>query len=268
MYQSVDQKVLEFFPEYVHGANDIRKRNITIKHLLTMTAPFPFAWKEGDRRGHEPLDRLRRQRDWVTYILNLMGQNGQPGRFQYYTAGAHLLSAIISRTTGMCAREFANARLFHPTGMLEIPDHEMKSWGLDDVFGKNLKGWIKDPQGYTVGGLGLTLTPRDMARFGFLYLNRGFWDGKQVVSEMWIDESTDVSTALDPKEKGYNGYGYLWWLKEAGNTLAYLALGDGGNVICCIPKKDITVVIASHYISNFRDRWPLFEECIIPAIID
>lgn len=264
--KSIDQKVLDFFPEYATEAGDIQKRSITIRHLLTMTAPFPFSWKEGDRRSHEPLDRLRRQRNWVMYILKLMGQNGQSGRFQYYTAGIHLLSAIITRTTGMCAREFANERLFRPLGMTEIPDHEMKSFGLEDVFGKNMKGWIKDPSGNSIGGWGLTLTPRDMARFGFLYLNNGIWNDKQIISKDWIDASTDESTALDSKGNGCSGYGYLWWLREEGGTFAYSALGDGGNVICCIPGKDLVVAIASKIINNPKDRWPLFEKCILPAI--
>ena len=76
----VDQKVLDFFPEYVPGAGERHKRAIRIKHLLTMTAPI--AWKTGPR-GYEPLDRLRRQRDWVMFILDLLGRNGQLGRFQY-----------------------------------------------------------------------------------------------------------------------------------------------------------------------------------------
>jgi CubicO group peptidase (beta-lactamase class C family) len=255
--KSVNQKVLDFFPEYVPNAGDIQKRIVTIRHLLTMTAPI--ASKTTGRRGDEPLDRLRRQRDWVMYILNLLGRNGQLGKFQYSTAGSHLLSTIITRTTGMCAREFANERLFRHLGMQEIPNHEMKSFGVDDVFGKNVTGWIKDPNGNTTGGWGLTITSRDMARFGFLYLNRGVWDNEQIISEKWIDESTALNS---------NRYGYLWWLREEGGIFAYSALGSGGNVICCIPAKDLVVAIASKIISNPHDRWPLFEECIIPAVKD
>jgi CubicO group peptidase (beta-lactamase class C family) len=255
--ESVDQKVLDFFPDYDPGADAIRKRAITIRHLLTMTAPF--AWKTGDRRGWEPLDRLRRQRNWVMYILNLLGRNGQPGRFQYCTAGAHLLSAIITQATGMCAREFANERLFRPLGMREIPDHEMKSFLLDDVFGKNVTGWLKDPQGHTTGGWGLTITPRDMARFGFLYLNHGVWDNTQILAETWIEESTTPNS---------NNYGYLWWLREEDNTFAYVALGAGGSVLCCIPAKDLVVAIASKIIRKPRDRWLLLEKYIIPAVED
>lgn len=266
--KSIEQKVLDFFPEYPTDSDDLQKRTITIKHLLTMTAPFPFSWKEGNKMGREPLDRLRRQRNWVMYILNLMGKNGQQGRFQYYTAGTHLLSAIIARTTGISAREFANERLFKPLGMREIPDYEVKSFGLDEVFGKNITGWIKDPNGNNTGGWGLTLTPRDMARFGFLYLNSGIWEDKQIVSKDWIQESTDKSVILDSKVNGYNGYGYLWWSREENGIVAYSALGDGGNVICCIPDKDLVVAIASKIVNNPKDSWQLLEECILPSIIE
>jgi CubicO group peptidase (beta-lactamase class C family) len=250
--RNVDQKVLDFFPEYIPGAGNIQKRAIAIRHLLTMTAPF--AWKTG-AKGYEPLDRLRRQRDWVTFILNLLGRNGQLGRFQYSSAASHLLSAIITRTTGMCAREFANERLFRPLGMRQIPDHDMKSFLIDDVFGKNVTGWIKDPQGNSTGGWGLCITPRDMARFGFLYLNRGIWDNKQIVSETWVNESIAPNS---------NGYGYQWWLKEA----AFSASGYGGNHIFCVPGKNLVVAIASKPAGRTRDRWLLLNNCIMPAIKD
>ncbi len=255
--KSVDQKVLDFFPEYVSAGNDIQKRTITIKHLLTMTAPI--ASKSTSQRGNEALDRLRRQRNWVEYILKQLGRSGQLGEFQYSTAGAHLLSAIITRTTGMCAREFANERLFRPLGMKEISDHEMKSFKLEDVFGKNMTGWIKDPQGNTTGGWGLTLTPRDMARFGFLYINRGIWGNTQVISSDWINQSL----ASNP-----NNYGYMWWLKEENNTSIFMALGSGGNAIFCVPKEDIVVAIASKIIMNPRDPWLLFEQFVFPGIRD
>jgi CubicO group peptidase (beta-lactamase class C family) len=252
--ESVNQKVLDFFPDYIPAKNDFLKRTVTIKDLLTMTAPF--AWKTRNMR-YEPLDKLRRQRDWVTFILDLMGRGGQPGEFQYCTAGPHLLSAIISGATGKCAREFANEYLFRPAGMREIPDRSMKSFGPDDVFGKNVEGWIKDPNGITTGGWGLTLTPRDMVRFGFLYLNGGFWNDKQVISKEWVDESTAMNS---------NGYGYLWWLGEENDLFSFSALGAGGNVISCIPEKDLVVAIASEIVRKPRDpRW-LIENYILPAV--
>lgn len=256
---SVNQKVLEYFPEYQSADEDFLKKAVTIKHLLTMTAPFPFSWKEGDSRSHEPLDRLRRQKDWITYSLNLLGQKGQLGKFQYYTVGTHLLSAIITKATGKSMREYANQELFRTLGMTEIPDYDMKSFSLEAVFGKDIKGWTKDPQGITAGGFGLTLTPRDMARFGLLYLNHGKWDQKQVISKEWILESLNMNS---------NHYGYLWWLKDETNLFSFSALGAGGNVICCIPEKDIVIEIASEIINNPKDRWPLIEKYILGAVSD
>ena len=248
--QDVDQKVLDFFPEYPAGIGDSQKRAISIRHLLTMTAPF--AWKTG-AKGHEPLDRLRRQRDWVTFILDMLGRNGQTGKFQYSSAASHLLSAIITRTTGMCARAFANERLFRPLGMREIADHEMKSSFVEDVFEKNGCGWIKDPQGNSAGGWGLYITPRDMARFGFLYLNGGVWEDKQIVSEKWVKESTAPNV---------HGYGYQWWLKET----TFAASGYGGNHIFCVPGCDLVVAIASRLAGRARDRWLLLNQYVLPAM--
>lgn len=112
--KSVDQHVLDFFPEYVRNAADKQKSKITLRHLLTMTAPYAFEdW-------HEPLDEMCMQPDWIKYTLDMLGQRGSIGSFKYSTAGTHLLSAIITRTTGRSAREFANEHLFKPIGMKEI----------------------------------------------------------------------------------------------------------------------------------------------------
>ncbi|MEK4059779.1 MULTISPECIES: serine hydrolase domain-containing protein [Paenibacillus] len=244
--RNVDQKVLDFFPEYAQGA-DKQKQEVSIRHLLTMTAPYSFEdWQE-------PLDKMCMQPDWVKYTLDLLGQQGSIGTFKYSTAGAHLLSAILTRSTGKSAREFANECLFKPIGMKEIPDYEMKSFGFEDLFGENVKGWVTDPNGNSTGGWGLTLSPRDMARFGLLYLNGGIWDEHEVVSGAWTREST----AMNP-----NKYGYLWWLRQEDGVSAYLAMGDGGNVICCIPEKDLVVAIASEFMMNPRDRWTLINYLI------
>ncbi|MDA7026673.1 serine hydrolase [Bacillus sp. CLL-7-23] len=249
----VNQKVLDFFPEYISACHDQQKQDIAIRHLLTMTVPYPFEdW-------HEPLEKMCTQPDWIKYILDMLGQKGRIGTFKYSTAGAHLLSAIITRSTEKSAREFANQHLFQPIGMKEIPDYEMKSFGFDDLFGKNVKGWVEDPNGFSTGGWGLSLSPRDMARFGFLYLNDGLWDNQQIIPKRWTTESTAMNL---------NQYGYLWWLRKEDGVFAYLAMGDGGHVICCIPEKDLVIAIASEFTMNPRDRWTLIKERMIPAVID
>ena len=113
LIESIDRKVFDFFPDYKTPPSDFRKRSVSVRQLLTMTAPI--ASKSIGSRW-EPLDRLRRQPNWTKYALDLLGK-GQPGRFQYSTAGTHLLSAIITRATGMSTREFANEYLFQPIGI-------------------------------------------------------------------------------------------------------------------------------------------------------
>lgn len=251
LIRDVNQKVLDFFPEYTLDRDHPIKKEITLRHLLTMTAPYPFEdWQE-------PLDKLCMQPDWVEYTLQMLGENGEPGVFKYSTAGAHLLSAILTRATGQSAREFANEVLFGPIGMRTIPDYPMENFGFDELFGAKVKGWVKDPSRNSTGGWGLTLTPRDMARFGLLCLNRGMWDGRELVPESWMLEST----AMNP-----NHYGYLWWLREEEGISVYMAMGDGGNVICCIPDKELVIAIASGFIMQPRDRWELIKEKILPAV--
>ncbi|PEC20026.1 serine hydrolase domain-containing protein [Bacillus cereus] len=244
--KNVDQKVIEFFPEYNSNSSEI-----TVRHLLTMTAPYPYVdWQE-------PLEELCTQEDWVQYSLNRVGKGGEIGHFKYSSAGAHLLSAIITSATGKSAREFANEYLFQPLGMREIPNYNMKVFGFDDLFGKDVKGWVHDPNGISTGGWGLTLTVKDMAKFGRLYLNEGSYDGKQILSKSWVKES---------KEMNENRYGYLWWLREENGVFSYSAMGDGGNVICCVPERELVVVVASEVMANAGDRWELIVEYILPYI--
>lgn len=257
---SINQKVLDFFPEYVSNPADIQKHSITLRHLLTMTAPHPFP------KWQEPLERLCKQKDWIKYTLDGLGKSGKIGDFKYSSAGTHLLSAIITRTTGKCASEFANEYLFKPIGMREIPNYEMKAFGFDDLFGNNLKGWPKDPTGNSTGGWGLTLTPKDMARFGLLYLNGGVWNGHQIIPKSWINESTTINN--DKNVYLSYKYGYLWWLQEDDGIFSYSAIGDGGNIICCIPEKELVIAITSKLIPKTYDIEQLIKKYILPSIED
>jgi CubicO group peptidase (beta-lactamase class C family) len=242
--KSADEKVMDFFPEYPAGNG---QQGITIHNLLTMTVPYDF--------DAEPFEKLCGSQNWANCALVMMGKNGRVGDFKYSTTGAHLLSIILTRSTGRSARDFANEFLFSPIGMREIPDYQMAGYGYEDLFGGLVKGWVKDPQGNSTGGWGLTLTPRDMARFGLLYLNGGLWDGRPIVSQRWIQKSLMAHT---------KGYGYLWWLLDD----AYAAIGDGGNIICCIPNQQMVVAIASQFMMNAPDRWTFIKEYIVPAVKD
>jgi CubicO group peptidase (beta-lactamase class C family) len=253
--EGVDQNVLGFFPEYVPGPDDYLKRQITIKHLLTMTAGFQ--WRSGPRANELMIDRLRRNKDWVAFILALPVRELSFGKFQYSSAVTHLLSAIITRSTGSCAEEFAAEHLFEPLGIDPPAAHLQHSFSQSDVFRNTTGGWPRDPQGNSIGGWGLVLRPRDMARFGYLYLNGGQWGGEQIIPAKWIEESISPYTP---------GYGYQWWLRDINGIFVYSAVGQGGNHIFCIPEEDLVVVAASKPGARWRDRWLLLEENIIPAL--
>jgi CubicO group peptidase (beta-lactamase class C family) len=204
------------------------------------------------------LDRLRRSKDWVGFILGLPVRERSFGTFQYNSAASHLLSAIITRSTGRCAQEFAAEHLFEPIGMDPPVANIGHSYSQADVFRNRAGGWPQDPQGNSIGGWGLVLKPRDMARFGYLYLNRGQWDGQQIISEKWIEDSISAHTP---------GYGYQWWLRDLNGVFVFSAVGQGGNHIFCIPQEDLVVVVASKVGSRWRDRWPLLEELVSAAAV-
>lgn len=246
--KNVNQKVLDYFPTYENS--DHNKQEVTIKHLLTMTAPYTFK--------DEPFNELCMSTDWVKYALDLLGGKDKCGTtFKYSTAGVHLLSAILTKATGMTAREFANKFLFKHIGMKQLPAYHMTNENCMEFFkGKHVCGWVLDPTGNSTGGFGITLTARDMARFGQLYLNEGKWNDKQIISKEWIQESIKDNS---------NHYGYLWWIINDGEFI-YCALGDGGNVICCLPERNAVVAIASTLMMNPKDRIELIKNYILPQL--
>lgn len=258
--KSIDKKVLEFFPEYTCHPSQIQKKAITLRDLLTMRAPYMF-------KMFDPMEKIIRQKDWIQFMLDMLGKNGKIGDFKYSNSSAHILSAIITRTTGISAREFANEHLFKHIGIKEIPDNHHQTFDYEGLFGDELTGWAKDHSGNSTGGWGLKLTTRDMARFGLLYLNDGSFNQKQIVPSWWIHQSTEgVHIEKDIGEK-FNCYGYLWCVYKKDNLYAYMALGDGGNMICCIPEKEIVVAISSQTMRNPRNRFELIENYILPSII-
>jgi CubicO group peptidase (beta-lactamase class C family) len=255
--KGVNQKVLDFFPEFVVSGRDVFKKSLNIHHLLTMTAGFKWHW---GAHGSEPLfDRLIRSKKWLESTLRLPIKAGTIGTFQYNSALSHLLSGILSRSTKMSARDFANKYLFPPIGAKEIIEDKLFRGAIPlnrDDYSTGVPNWYRDPEGNSNGGFGLLLLPRDMARFGYLYLNGGKWEDKQIISEKWIRDSLKAHTP---------SYGYQWWLRSVKGIFIYAACGRGGHHIFCVPDKDLIVVVASKQALRWNDRWPLLEKYILPA---
>lgn len=259
--KDLDQRVLGFFPEYKCSPAEVQKQAVTIRNLLTMRAPYIF------KPLQEPMEKMVRRKDWITFALDMMGKNGKIGEFKYANSSANLLSAILTRTTGKSAREFANEYLFKEIGIKENPDNSNQTFDYEGLFGKDLKGWAKDPSGNSTGGWGLKLTTRDMAKFGTLYINNGIVNNKQIISEDWIQASIEGIALEKDIHVVFQRYGYLWCIYEKDGLFAYMALGDGGNMICCIPEYELVVAIASDTMRKPRDRWELVENYILPSII-
>lgn len=256
--KSINEKALDFFPEYDDLYNNECRQSVTLKHLLTMTAPYDFPdW-------NEPFEKFCSSPDWTKYILNSLGKNGNLGDFKYSTQGAHLVSCILTRTTHKSAREFANEYLFSPLGMNILPDYKTKAVDFDYLFGKDLKGWPHDPSGNSTGGWGLNLTLRDMALFGLLYLNDGFYNGREIVPKVWVQQST--SPFSDKKVFAENKYGYLWWINNYGSLYCYSAVGDGGNIITCVPEKELVVAVSAEFPRPIENPYEFIQDYIIPYI--
>jgi len=236
--EGVDQPVLDFFPEWTAASLDADKEAMTLEHVLTMSTglkcrdSYLYDW-----RG---LDQMRQSQDWVQFVLDLPMAEEPGTRFEYCNGASFLLSAIIQETTGMSALAFANEHLFGPLGITDVQ-------------------WLSNPRGITVGWSDLYMTPHDMAKIGYLYLNEGLWDGEQVVPAEWVEASTreHISSTLE------DGYGYQWWTDDSG---FYMALGYAGQFIFVVPDKDMVVVFVSDLSDNdFYNPQRLLDDFIIPA---
>lgn len=247
--KNVEQKVLEFFPDYTVKRGEKTIQNITIKNLMTMTAPYKYK--------SEPYTKIYTSDDWIKATLDLLGGKGEIGEFKYSTVGTHILSGVLVSATGQSLIDFATETLFKPLEM-KVPKNviiQNKEEYFAFLKDKYITGWIVDSKGINTAGWGLTLTPRDMAKIGQLYLSGGVWNGNRILSSKWIEDSTKEKTRW-----GELSYGYLWWIVDD----CYAALGDGGNVIFINPKKEMVVTIASRFMPRAKDRIELIRKHIMP----
>ncbi|MBQ3600805.1 MAG: serine hydrolase [Lachnospiraceae bacterium] len=243
--KSVDQKILEFFPEYTVKKGEKTIQNITIKDMLTMTAPYKYLFA--------PYKKYFISTDWVKFSLNLIGGKGKIGKFRYAPLiGPDILSGILERTTGLTVLEFAKNNLFLPLGICVEKDIVFHNKEEQMRFNKSTKynGWVADPKGVNTGAWGLTLSPMDMAKIGQMLLNGGVWNGRTIVSKEWITESTSEHSTWKQKKLSY---GYLWWISNDEES-GFAAMGDGGNILYVNTKRNMVVAITSVFVPRAKDR--------------
>lgn len=241
--ESLDQRVAEFFPEHLGEGAEPRKMRITIRDLLTMRSGL-------ESTSFENYGRWVTRDDWVEGVLDRPMVAEPGGRFIYSTGSSHLLSVILTRASGVSTLRFARRHLFEPLGV-------------------EPGGWQQDPQGYYFGGNNLSLSPREMRRFGELYLNGGTWQGQRVLPASWIRESWRVYT--HSRRHGY-GFGYYWWTRRLAGHAVHYAWGYGGQFVFVVPELEMVVVATSTNRpgtrgggSHLGDVYELLREEILPA---
>lgn len=250
--QAIDQKVLDFFPDYVPKQREKTIQHVTLRNLLTMTAPYKYKFA--------PYIKYFTSEDMVNFTLDLLGGRGNIGQFRYTPLiGPDILTGILEKTTGQSVFDFAQQNLFIPLGITVKRSIIFHSKEEQLAFNKatDVSGWVADTSGTNTAGWGLTLSPVDMAKLGRLYLNGGLWNEKRIVSAEWINQSTREHSRW---EKMNLSYGYLWWIHEDG----FAAMGDGGNAIYVNKKKHLTVAITSLFKPKVKDRIKFIREFIEP----
>jgi CubicO group peptidase (beta-lactamase class C family) len=211
---SLDDTMLSFFPEYTIANRDALKERITVRHLASMSSGLECTAANDE----QTLGEMRQSEDWVQFTLNRKAVFEPGTHFEYCSPAIHLLSPILEKATGMSALEFAQQYLFAPLG-------------IKDAL------WLTDPQGHNRGSEGVYLHPHDMAKLGYLWLNKGVWEGKQVVSSKWVEDSVKVQMTIADDDD----YGYGWWL-QTDEPAAYSAVGRGGQRIIVVPQFDLTII--------------------------
>ena len=244
-----DEEVLmmDYFQAYEIANLTESKEAITLEHLLTMSAGFEWYELEypyGDERN--TFYNFVRSGNRVQFALD-RPMSASPGmEYSYSTGTSHLISAIIQESSGIRADSFALEKIFEPLG-------------IEHFY------WPIDAQGVANGGNGVRMKPWDMAKFGYLYLKNGMWEGEQLIPADWVEVSQEKH--MPRKYIPDNFYGYHWWVSNEGY---YSAVGYGGQWIMVVPEQNLVVVFTNHFKEGDQLQWStperLLSTYILPAV--
>lgn len=250
--KDLNGKVYDLFPEYQKlidwGAN---KDILTIKHLLTMNTGLDCNDWDAGSVGNE--NKLYKTDDWIKVFLQLPYKEKSGSQFSYCTFGEMMARAIIVKNSGMALQDFASKYLFGP---LNITNYKWTMFmpNRDDI------------------GVRVSLTPRDFAKLGQLYLNGGLWNGEQIVSNDWVTQSVISHTITTEKRLGYPEYGFLWWKNSfdvnGRHIEGYQAQGNGGQMVFVFPDFDMVVVFTAGNYNNPRmvNAFKILKQDILPSL--
>ncbi len=220
LLSEIDRPLAALFPGIAKTADAKRKAGLTLRHLLSMSSGLDWPeWGSWNYYFQPMVD----SRNWVDYVL-ARPMAADPGSvFNYNTGGSQVLSAAVGHAAGMPASGFARSELFDPIGIGRVE-------------------WPADPNGVSTGGYGIRMCARDAARFAYLFLNDGAWDGCQVVPRSWVAESTREQSG---GHAWFGRYGLHWWLRPLADPRAaatFFAMGYGGQYLFVVPSLDLVAV--------------------------
>jgi CubicO group peptidase (beta-lactamase class C family) len=246
----LDQKIIDAFPEYQEFVTDTNVNSITLRHLLTM--------RSGIKGDEEFYSVFTNSSNWIKTIIQSR-LNFVPGTSSLYsTASTHLVSGMLTKASGMSTMDFAKVNLF-------------------DLMGIVINDWAKDPQGIYFGGNNIYMTTRNMAVLGLLYLNKGKLNGRQIVSEEWVNSSLVYSGGVGGTWGSFSeiGYGYFWWLGKVSGKKIFTAIGHGGQFVLCVPDLNlITAVNCDPFVGwdeadeQERAALQIIADYVIPAVMN
>lgn len=233
LVKGVDQRLVGFFSDRAIKNLDARKQKMTVEDLLTMRSGLDYTDVQND-------DAAYYSPDLVQYMLDLPMVREPGEKWVYCTGCSYLLSAIVGKTSGMNIFDFADQNLLKPLGITNYQ-------------------WAGKAARDNPGIFGLYITPRDMAKLGYLYLRKGQWDGKQIVSSDWVEKATLKHTEIDADP--HFAYGYQWFTHPG--MEGYAALGSFGQIILVIPESDMVIVSTAN---TDESIFELIEKYILPAV--
>jgi CubicO group peptidase (beta-lactamase class C family) len=233
-FPSLDTPILKFFDQARVANLDERKRRITIRHLLTMTAGFDWhedlAFADEKNSAHQ----MEASYDWAAFVVDRPMQY-EPGTVFHYSSGvAQLAADVFQRATGHDVEEYAATHVLAPLG-------------IDQFY------WKRTPTGQANTEGGLYLRPRDLAKIGVLFANGGVWEGRRIVPAEWVRESVAPAAGIPGRTFKY---GYMWWLFPYGDGshLAWVAWGWGGQYLIIVPELDLVAVFTGWNIVSEKDK--------------
>jgi CubicO group peptidase (beta-lactamase class C family) len=230
---NIDDPVTKYFPESLPDSPSKELQAMRIRDLLTMST------------GHENEPKVRDKTDWIREFLAHPVRYEPGTRFVYNTPATFMQSAIIQKITGQKTLEYLKPRLFEPLG-IEAPK------------------WDTNPQGITLGGYGLFLRTEEIAKFGQLYLQKGVWNGKQLVPKDWVDSATSkqVSNGTNPDSDWNQGYGFQFWRCRHN---AFRGDGKDGQFCVVMPDLDVVVVMTANN-TKLQDQLSIVWDELLPGI--